>query len=64
MKIKVDYLEKGMTIIFKGEKHVITDLIQCGTTQRRIWVDDMKFTEPCFRTWSLEKEIEVLQKGG
>ena len=61
MKIKVDYLERGMTILFKGEKHIITDLCQCGTKQLRVWVDNMKFTEPYFRTWPLDKEIEVIE---
>lgn len=61
MKIKVDYLERGMIIIFKGEKHIITDLCQCGTKKLSVWVDNMKFIDPCFRSWLLDKEIEVIR---
>lgn len=60
MKIKVEDLETGMTIIFKGEKHKVAYLLQCGTKKRSVWIDDMKFTEPSFRNWLLDKEIEVL----
>lgn len=59
MKIKVNFLEKGMTIIFKGKKYLVTDTCQCGTKKLSVWVDHMKFSEPCFRSWLLEKEIEV-----
>lgn len=60
MKIKVDDLKKGMTIIFKGKTHIITDLCQCGTTKLSVWVDNMPFNEPCFRRWLLDKEIEIV----
>ena len=60
MKIKVDDLQKGMTIIFKGQKYIITDLCQCGTKKLSVWVNNMKFSEPCFRNWLLTKKIEIV----
>ena len=60
MKIKVDDLQIGMTIIFKGKKHLVTDICQCGTTKLSVWVDNMQASEPCFRRWLLNKEIEIV----
>lgn len=56
MKIKVDDLQIGMTIIFKGETHVITDLCQCGTTKLTIYVDNMN---DIFARLPLNKEVEI-----
>lgn len=60
MKIKADFLKKGMTIIYKGKTHIITDICQCGTTKVSVWVDSMPLNEPCFRRFLLNKEIEVV----
>ena len=50
----------GMTILFKGKKHLITDLCQCGTTKLSVWVDGKNTNDPYFRRWLLNKKIEIV----